>query len=585
MANNLNDLLTLPLEIDPVYFVQNRRTIDGEPFIIQNNGRDYLTDFYRYLCISSLKEKHPIVVVKGRQVEMTEAALNVSLYFLCNYKFFNVLHAFPTNDQVSVFSKERLQGALFFGKGLSSFRADHKNASDTVSAVEFKYHNFYYMRSAWSEADSLRGLSVDALMRDEFQDWSDSAIANTDASMSQSKYGVEFSFGTPKQAGTPFERPWELSDQRYFHSRCVKCNKLFQITMDNFIHDDIVKCIFCGQEQTKIDANKRGIWIPTRSIGKEGRVGYHISQLIHPNIKKERILRQKVEYSEGQFKNEVLGEFFTGGSLPVNERDFIQRCCEPYKEFEFPSMIIPPNQTFMGVDWGGRNESNEKGAYTVATIISKQRDKYKVERTELILTSDYQKQVQRVKDLIKLYNVVSAVVDIGFGQVQAQMLQQEYGPLVKSCYYAPNSKAKLSYNEENWMLTIDRNAFLEEIIDIINRGQLMVPWRKPVEWFVKHICNTEIKLSHRTGNVFRSYEKNDSKRPNDALHSLNYAYIASIMHLGTGALGRTSVTAKHQQDLKGQMILSNFSGKKWDPSRTPTVGNMTRENYNRRGRW
>jgi hypothetical protein len=578
MANGLSNLLTSPLEVDPVYFVQNRRTIDGNPFIIQNNGRDYLVDFYRHLCITALRDKRPVVVLKGRQVEMTEAALNVALYFMCNFKYFNVLHAFPTRDQVGRFSKERLQGALRTGKGLSNFLGDHKNSSDTISMVEFKNQNFYYMYSAWAEADSLRGLSVDALLRDEFQDWSDSAIANTDASTSQSKYAVEFSFGTPKNAGQPFERIWELSDQRYFHSRCVKCNKLFQITMDNFIHGTIVKCDNpnCRHEQTKEDANRRGQWIPTRSVGKEGRIGFHISQLLHPNIEKEQITRRKVEYSDSKFKNEVMGEFFTGGALPINEKDFIDRCCMPYKDVDFPSMIVPPNQTFLGIDWGGRNENNDKGAYTVATVISKQGDKYKVEKTELLLSADFQKQVGRIKEIIRMYNVISCVADIGFGQVQCQMLQQEYGPMVKSCYYAPNSKSKLSYNEENWMLTIDRNAYLEEIIDIINRGQLIMPWRKPTEWFVKHICNTELKLSHRTGNVFRSFEKNDSRRPNDALHSLNYAYIASIMHLGSNSIGRSAANSNHQASIKGGMTMANFNGRRANQNQMPGVPNIYR---------
>jgi DNA-directed RNA polymerase subunit RPC12/RpoP len=567
--NPLANLLSTPLDLDPVHFVQKHRTIDGDPFVIENNGRDYLIDFYRYLCVGAIRDKRPVVVVKGRQVEMTEAALNVSLYFMYNYKFFNVLHAFPTDKQVSRFSKERLQGALEYSKNgsLKAALADHNKKSNTVSAVEFKNHNFYYMYSAWAEADSLRGISVDALMRDEFQDWTDSAIANTEMSTAQSKYAVEFSFGTPKAVGQPFERLWNQSDQRYWHPRCTKCNKLFMITLDNFIHGDIVKCPNCGQEQRKIDCNRRGQWIATKQlIGKEGRAGYHISQLIHPNIQREAITRHQVEWTDAKFKNEVLGEFFTGGALPLNERDVIQRCCEPYKDFEFASMIIPPNKTFMGIDWGGRNEGNDRGANTVVTVISKAGDKYKVEKTVRLMDSDYIKQVSRVKELIRLYNSVAVVADIGYGQVQCQMLQNEYGYLVKSCYYSPNLKSRLSYNEEMGMVSVDRNSFLEEIIDIINRGQLIIPWKdaKNTEWFIKHLCNTELKLSNRTGNVYRNFEKLNDRDPNDGLHSLNYAYIASYMHLGTGGNGSSYTSSSVKQTLNGSMVLANFNGKPFE---------------------
>jgi hypothetical protein len=584
---NLVSLLSSPLDIDPVYFVQNARTIDGDPFVIEGNGREYLVDFYRYLCIGAIKDRKPVVVVKGRQVEMTEAALNVSLYFLCNYKFFNVLHAFPTKDQTSRYSKERLQGAIRFSKDgkISKMLADHKNASDTVSIVEFKNQNFYYMYSAWAEADSLRGISVDALMRDEFQDWNDGAIANTDAATARSKYAVEFSFGTPKAAGAPFEKLWELSDQRYYHSRCVRCSELFRITMDNSLHSDVVKCTHCGCEQRKKDANKNGKWIATRPLTSTGRVGYHISQLIHPEIRIEDILRRKAEYSDSKFKNEVLGEFFTGGARPIDKRDFIERCCMPYRDQDFPYMVAAPQETFMGIDWGSRNELNDSGAFTVVTIIGKNRitDKYEVKFTEKLTSPEYLKQVARIKELITLYNCVSIVADSGYGQVQCQILQSEYGPRVKSAYYAPNSKNKLSYNEETWMITIDRNAFIEEIIDIINRGNLVFPWRSAAknEWFIDQVCNVEIKLTQKTGNVFKSYEKVDTREPNDALHSLNYAYIASIMHLGQGALSRTAATSKNQQSITGMMLGANFNGRPAKQSRS-SMPLFTRDGYRQR---
>ena len=590
MIKNLNSLFTAPLSIDPVYFVENWRTIDGEPFRITNNGRDYLVDFYRSLCISALKDKRPVVVVKGRQVEMTEAALNVALYFLCNYKFFNVLHAFPTETQVSRFSKERLQGAIRFSKPASpgdpgqieQCLADHRNASNTVSTVEFRNHNFYYMYSAWAEADSLRGISVDALMRDEFQDWSPSAIANTEASTSQSKYAVEFSFGTPKAANSPFEDIWKNSDQRYFHSRCVKCKKLFQITLDNFLYEDIVKCTQCGFEQRKIDSNRHGAWVPTRSVGKEGRTGFHISQLIHPAIPRERITRQQDEWSDSKFKNEVLGEFFTGGTLPLTPAEVKARCCEPYRTMDFPAIVSAPRETFIGVDWGSRSENKDKGAFTVASIIEKVGDKYQLIRSEKLLHNEYVARVARIKELVTLYNCIGGVADIGFGQVECQMLQAEFGPMFKSAYYSPNSKEKMSYNDKNWMLTIDRNAWIEELIDIINRGQLVIPFRRPeeIDWLIDHMCNTEIRVSHRTGNVFKSYEKLNAAEPNDGLHSLNYAYIASVVHLGHNILGRSPMTSKLQGSVKGGMLLGDFNGKAWRPP-SGGVPNITRGNYGR----
>ena len=88
----------------------------------------------------------------------------------------------------------------------------------------------------------------------------------------------------------------------------------------------------------------------------------------------------------------------------------------------------------MGIDWGGRTDINDKGAYTVVTVLSKERDKYKVELTKRITYNDYIKQVTYIKELIRMYNCVQVVADIGAGAIQCQMLQTEYQDTVKSCY-------------------------------------------------------------------------------------------------------------------------------------------------------
>ncbi len=586
------NLFQSPMDLDPVHFIQKYRTVLGDPFIIEGKGRDYLRDFYRYACIGMIKDQKRVVVVKGRQVEMTEAALNIGLYFLCNYKYFRVLHAFPRNAQVSRFSKERLQGALrdstLEGTGdnkrpsLMKFLADNGNSSNTVSMVEFKNSNIYYMYSAWAEADALRGIAADALLRDEFQDWSDDAIANTDSSLTMSKYKVEFSFGTPKQSGMPFETLWDLSDKRYFHTKCTGCGNFFVITLDNFAHGNIVICPRCHKENDKRISNIQGKWIPTRQVPREGRAGFHISQLIHPMITREDITRKQVEYPEARFKNEVMGEFYTGASLPLNEREIIQRCCEPYSKMSMPAMIQPPRETFMGIDWGGRSDINEKGAYTVATIISKEGEHYKIERAERITYPDHMRQVKYISDLIRLYNCRSVVADIGAGNVQCQLLQNEYGDRVKSCYYATNLKAKMSYKDDIWMLSVDRDAFIEELIDIINKGKIIIPWAEPsrIDWLIRHLCNTEVQVATRTGNFRRKFEKLNRSKPNDGLHSLNYAYIASVVHLGENALGRSPVTAQYQQAMP-KMLAANFNGRQWGQGRASSVPNITRDNYRR----
>ena len=575
---NQNLLLEDILNLDPVHFIENNRTVKGKAFKILGTGREYLIDIYNYACIGAIKEHKGMIICKGRQVEATETALNISLYYMKNYQHFTVLHAFPRKEQVSRYSRGRLQTAVKDSlpdpheppghnrKGaLAKLLSDEKNAADTVSEVAFKNRNTYYMYSAWGDADALRGIAADMISRDEFQDWSEDAVSNTSSCLDHSDYKIEFSFGTPKSAGSKFEQLWLTSDQRYYHPKCLSCGHYFKITLENLKYGFMVECPKCKHVQDKRLAISKGKWIPTVDTKRCYRIGFHISQLLSPNITKEQILQRQADYSDAKFKNEVLGEFYSGAGIPLEYAEVVAKCAEPYKNIDFSHTVLAPKETFMGLDWGGRSNIKDKGAYTVVTILSKDSNnrRYNLEFAERILNPDLEKQVIYIADLIRLYNSSSIVADWGFGQFQVQKLQKLMQNKVKSCFYSTNIKNKLKYDEQTWMLSIDRNSWLEELIDVVKRGQLAIPWKRPdkVEWFIKQICNTELRYTEKTGNISRSYEKLDNSQPNDAFHSLNYAYIAAAVHLGSSTFGNSIPTSSFGLGLPKPITMS-FAGRR-----------------------
>ncbi len=572
----MSGILEDTLNLDPIYFIETHRKIKGEMFKILGTGREYLVDLYRYACIGSRIENKSVVVVKGRQVEMTETALNISLYFLKNYKHFTILHSFPRNEQVSRYSKDRLGPAIKDSQGDKLGELLIDSDSDTISAKTFKNENHYYMYSAWGEGDALRGISADMLSRDEFQDWTDDAISNTSSCLDASKYKINFSFGTPKLAGSKFEQLWHDSDQRFYHVKCINCSHLFVITLDNFKTGRIIECPKCRKLQDKREAIAGGKWIPTKH--HNSRAGFHVSQLLAPLITREEIEQRRSDYSEQKFKNEVMGEFYSGAGVPLDEREVIQKCAEPYKNMYLETMVRAPKQTFMGIDWGGRNEQKDKGAYTVCTVLSKENGKYKLEHTERLINPDIDKQLEHIINCIALFNSVSVVCDLGFGNVQTQRLQKYYQNRVKGAMYFDNIKNRMKYDKDTWTLSLDRNAWLEDLIDFIKKGNLVIPYKEPnkVNWFVKQICNTELRYRQHKGNVSRAYEKLDRYAPNDALHSLNYAYIASVLHLGETGLGTSAGNLNFGLGMPTPIVTS-FAGRPTRPG-GPTMNPLFRGN-------
>ncbi len=430
-------LLEDTLNLDPIYFIESHRTVKGDKFKIVGEGREYLIDLYRYACIGSMVEHKKVIVVKGRQVEMTETALNISLYFLKNYHDFTILHAFPRREQASKYSRDRLQASIRTSQldknikpkprpKLEALKSSAKGASDTIGSIEFKNENRYYIQSAWGNGDALRGIPADMLSRDEFQDWTENSISSTSSCLDASKYKIDFSFGTPKESGSIFHKMWIDSDQRFYHVKCSneQCGHYFQITLENFKTGFMVECPQCKLLQDKRVIMKNGKWIPSKHSNE--RAGFHVSQLLSPNITREQIASRQNDYSEQKFKNEVMGEFYSGAGKPLQEADVVARCAEPYKKMFLSSMIAAPFETYMGLDWGSRNDQKDKGAYTVVTIISKDKaGRYKLEYTERLMNPDIDKQVQYISDLIRLYNSTSVVADWGFGMYQIQKLQQE----------------------------------------------------------------------------------------------------------------------------------------------------------------
>jgi len=61
---------------------------------------------------------------------------------------------------------------------------------------------------------------------------------------------------------------------------------------------------------------------------------------------------------------------------------------------------------------------------------------------------------------------------------------------------------------------------------------------------------------------------------------LNYAYIASVMHLGSNEYGSNRTLAKYQQAIEGSVLLANFNGR--PAGRAPSIPVMSRDNYRRR---
>lgn len=533
-----NDLKSELSCIDPVAFAEQKLTIRGEKFHLTNCGRDYLHEIYRYACLEATSPTGiPMVVVKGRQVEFTTTASVLSSYYMCSgvYKNIHALHAFPAVET----SRRHSNGPYdsLITNSVSGSLLQLKDEPYSVTEKHYKNDNILYIDSTSKDGDRLRGLPLDIGLFDEIQDMTTAARENTQQALShsifgQSGEGLEIYFGTPKSAGSDFEMLWESSDQRYYHLRCPHCKQYMPITLKNYKTGFLVECDYCHKLYEKGLGIKYGKWVPTREGAH--RRGYHISQLLVPHITREAIERKREELSPRAFKNEVLGEFYTGmGEAPTLPEIINWMTTDPDSKATTMSKGVAGRFTFMGIDWGARiagEDDQGTGGYTIVIVISVDElaKKFYIEFAHRMTTKNVDEQIKKICKWITDYNCTEVVADIGYGHAQCQRLQEKFGQRFKPCYSSGNAKKTYAYTKETGMITIHKDRAIEEAFDDIMQFKFVAPYAEPerIEWLFEHLSNIEIETATVNGLTRKRYKKQGPTKAIDGLLALTYARVA-----------------------------------------------------------
>lgn len=549
--------------LDPIAFVEKTLTIDGKPFRLNDCGRDYLHEIYRYICLQAVGDKgKPVVVKKGRQVEMTTTACAVSLYMACSgaYDHIRGLHTFPQIEQARRYSKvvfsprikESINGCLF-----TMLEND-----GSVTQKPFKQGNFILIEGAGDAGDRLRGLPLDYALFDEIQDLARQARENTQEALSHSKFGppgfgMELDFGTPKDENSDFHDLWLASDRRFYHLKCIHCGHFFplfydytpqkEVTDTNLTEGRMCECRDrsgkgCGKVMDKRQAVKGGKWIATGdklgNIDTATRRGYHIDQLLIPDITREAIDEKLQTRTARAFANEVAGDFYAGRDTGPSFKEVLEATTlDPdTREWRF-SVQVPDKMTWAGIDWGQRlsGEDDEgSGGYTVFTVISRMpHGKFRLEFThrmdQRLVTGDTG-QLAEMMSWIRHYNCKVVACDFGAGYVQNQVLKEKFPDRVMEIVSSANCRDTYKLDKTKKQITIDKHRVFEEVYDeMMDRGSFCFPYKEPqkVEWLMQHIANVEIVSSiSNSGQIKKQYIKQGPTKPIDGACALIYAYTA-----------------------------------------------------------
>jgi hypothetical protein len=327
--------------------------------------------------------------------------------------------------------------------------------------------------------------------------------------------------------------------------------------MDIWVSGYTIKCPLCGCEQHKIEAIERGTWVSSRNTEDSKLVGFHINQLYIPYFTKENILNLMPEnnplQTERVFKNEVIGEFFSGAGLPITRAEIYEKCRDAERSF---SRNINPREknVYLGVDWGGKDDgedSNVGQSYSCVVILSAAPDgTLLVEHAHKLRKQDFDYKKETIHEMYKRFGVKQGLSDWFFGQDVVHDLQRSYGSRFLGAQGSGNLLKPLKFREDELIVSYNKDLMIEEIFDLFRKGRIRFPWKsfEYIEWLIDHCTSMESAIRTIGGQPIKTYIKGPT--PNDGLMALMYAYMAYKFDITKGFSIKPGINGNERPNLR-----------------------------------
>lgn len=568
-----NDLKKDISILDPVAFAENYLTVDGRPFKMTGNGWKFMADLYREVAVQAISPNaKPTVILKGRQVGATVLAAVLSLYFTSSGLYgtgpdrppMRILHAFPTLGIMSKYTKDKLKPMVQNSQGnyieKRSLKKDDKygkkSTEDTLTEYSFIGFNKLRIDSLGRDSDRIRGLSQDGLLFDEVQEMSKEAIENAIRILTSAQYGaptkgIQLYFGTPKITGSYFYKLWDKSDQRYYQLRCVACQEYFffhTIGSDEWkkiwISGFDIQCPKCEHVQHKIEAIEGGRWQATRHGPDIQYVGYHLNILLNPRFTKEAVMDYDPsvnrDRSEKSWRNETLGEFYSGGSTPLTMEEVDAHCSDQSRGLAEAVRGGTDKTVVMGIDWGGKDYDDGSGedgeektggqSYTAICVMSvDKKGIFTVENAYRLKRNDFSYKIEVIQELFRRFNIHTAAADFFWGQdvVNHMQVGLNYGQRFIGCINSGSLSSITTYKPKEMRVTLNKDMMIEELFSMIRKDRIKIPVKgvsfDKIYWLMEHLTSMEVSTVKRNDNFIKKYKK--GAIPNDGLMAMLYAII------------------------------------------------------------
>jgi hypothetical protein len=274
------------MKSSPFHLIENLFYLDGNPLKMPHDTMRHLLPIYNTMTPEML-------LMFGRQTHKSTTVGNKLVFPSLMIPSYRSLYVAPTGTQASVFSTDKLDGTIFGSPVIEQFYTGPHYANQ-IHYKEFKNNSKIYLRSAFRNADSIRGISADQVIFDEVQDIIRDNIPVIRQCMGHSmqhgetlhQYNNSIPLGlfnntvyagTPKTMENTLTFQWNLSNQTEFLIKCDHCGKTNYIDEKNIGATQLI-CRVCGLPIWY----HNGRWVETNPRGKFP--GFRLPQIVLPWI-------------------------------------------------------------------------------------------------------------------------------------------------------------------------------------------------------------------------------------------------------------------------------------------------------------
>lgn len=514
------------------YFPRYPRT---EPFSLKNFP-------YAYAMFNLTFGRDSVMCIKGSRQIIKSTCL--AIRDILALQLFNGLRSMlitPRIEQLKTLGDKYKEVSQAY-----RFNSEHSKFRQNLFYKEWPNTSILKLVYVLTNADKVRGNSMDWLNYDEYQDFDNHLELEVEEVITQSPMPMITKTGTSKTVDSALEATYESTSRSVWRMPCSGCRHDNYPTLEHNVMEMIqpkgVCCVKCGKPLNI----RNGQWDhQSPDMLEAGRIGLHVPKIIVPENTENPnkwwpIYQQSLTKDKKSFYEEVLGIATQEGAreITVKELEAVSDLGSCSK-LQHPKNLRKYYYVISGCDWGGSDyipSHNLKESYTVHAMVGVTKDwNFEIIHFDQYSGMKYEEIANQICATHKRLLGHSIASDFGVGQVYNMLLREKIDPHrhIIYNYTGPNSmftgesKNAHLYNQ----LSLNKTDSITSLFNELKTGRIRCFNWDESNSYMTQFTNLVRAPTDAGGIVYRRH----GARPDDALHAVNFAIQLAKIVIGETA--------------------------------------------------